>query len=121
MALALSSFYLRLAKCTGSSIIASHPCLEDGTVTHGGVNTAVGWAGTRKGTTRLAGQSPPVAVLLLVVTESPAAVTFEVTVLRDAAGTRPPVVVVGWVNQAYSRLSTTHGHITDCKLLVCMC
>ncbi len=21
-----------------------------------------------------------------------------------------------WVNQAYSRLSTTHGHITDCKL-----
>ncbi len=26
----------------------------------------------------------------------------------------------GWVNQAYSRLSTTHGHITDCKLLVCI-
>ncbi len=26
----------------------------------------------------------------------------------------------GWLNQAYSRLSTTHGHITDCKLLVCM-
>ncbi len=25
----------------------------------------------------------------------------------------------GWMNQAYSRLSTTHGHITDCKL-VCM-
>ncbi len=25
----------------------------------------------------------------------------------------------GWMNQAYSRLSTTHGHITDCKLL-CM-
>ncbi len=25
----------------------------------------------------------------------------------------------GWVNQAYSRLSTTHGYITDCKLLVC--
>ncbi len=24
-----------------------------------------------------------------------------------------------WMNQAYSRLSTTHGHITDCKL-VCM-
>ncbi len=24
------------------------------------------------------------------------------------------------MNQAYSRLSTTHGHITDCKLLVCM-
>ncbi len=22
----------------------------------------------------------------------------------------------GWVNRAYSRLSTTHGHITDCKL-----
>ncbi len=22
----------------------------------------------------------------------------------------------GWVNEAYSRLSTTHGHITDCKL-----
>ncbi len=29
------------------------------------------------------------------------------------------VTGVGWgevVNQAYSRLSTTHGHITDCKL-----
>ncbi len=26
----------------------------------------------------------------------------------------------GWMNQAYSRLSTTHGHITDCKLWVCM-
>ncbi len=26
---------------------------------------------------------------------------------------------VGWMNQAYSRLSTTYGHITDCKL-VCM-
>ncbi len=26
---------------------------------------------------------------------------------------------IGWMNQAYSRLSTTHGHITDCKLL-CM-
>ncbi len=25
----------------------------------------------------------------------------------------------GWMNQAYSRLSITHGHITDCKL-VCM-
>ncbi len=22
----------------------------------------------------------------------------------------------GWMNQAYSRLSTTHGHITDCKM-----
>ncbi len=27
---------------------------------------------------------------------------------------------LGWMDQAYSRLSTTHGHITDCKLLVCM-
>ncbi len=27
--------------------------------------------------------------------------------------------VGGWMNQAYSRLSTTHGHITDCKL-ACM-
>ncbi len=26
----------------------------------------------------------------------------------------------GWMNQAYSRLSTTHGHITDYKLLVYM-
>ncbi len=26
----------------------------------------------------------------------------------------------GWMNQAYSRLSITHGHITDCKLFVCM-
>ncbi len=30
------------------------------------------------------------------------------------------MIVDGWMNQAYSRLSTTHGHITDCKLLVCM-
>ncbi len=26
----------------------------------------------------------------------------------------------GWMNQAYSRLSTTHGHITESKLLVCV-
>ncbi len=26
----------------------------------------------------------------------------------------------GWMNQAYSRISTTHGYITDYKLLVCM-
>ncbi len=26
----------------------------------------------------------------------------------------------GWMNQAYSRLSSTYGHITDCKLLVGM-
>ncbi len=26
----------------------------------------------------------------------------------------------GWMNQDYSRLSTTHGYITDCKLLVSM-
>ncbi len=25
-------------------------------------------------------------------------------------------MIGGWVNQAYSRLSTTHGHTTDCKL-----
>ncbi len=31
----------------------------------------------------------------------------------DHAMTR---IVDRWVNQAYSRLSTTHGHITDCKL-----
>ena len=28
--------------------------------------------------------------------------------------------VEGWMIQAYSRLSTTHGRIIDCKLLVCM-
>ncbi len=28
------------------------------------------------------------------------------------------ILTDGWINQAYSRLSTTHGHITDCKLLV---
>ncbi len=28
--------------------------------------------------------------------------------------------VDGRMNQVYSQLSTTHGHITDCKL-VCMC
>ncbi len=27
---------------------------------------------------------------------------------------------VGLMYQAYSRLSTTHGHITDCELLLCM-
>ncbi len=26
------------------------------------------------------------------------------------------VVLIGWVNQAYSRLSITHGHIADLKL-----
>ncbi len=40
-------------------------------------------------------KSPPVAILLPVVTESPAAVTREITVLQELAGTRPPVVVVG--------------------------
>ncbi len=29
-------------------------------------------------------------------------------------------LIDGWMHQAYSRLSTTHGHITDCKLLVRM-
>ncbi len=32
------------------------------------------------------------------------------------SGVKIMVWVGGWVNQAYSRLSTTHGHITDCKL-----
>ncbi len=31
------------------------------------------------------------------------------------------VVVVVGVNQAYSRLSTTHGHITDCKFDSVVC
>ncbi len=35
---------------------------------------------------------------------------------RTKANGRLPVPG-GWVNQAYSRLSTTHGHITDCKSL----
>ena len=39
-------------------------------------------------------KSPPVAVLLPVVTASPAAVTLEVTALLEVAGTKPPVVVV---------------------------
>ncbi len=30
------------------------------------------------------------------------------------------ISIDGWMNQAYSRLSTTHGHINDCKLLVCV-
>ncbi len=34
-------------------------------------------------------------------------------------GYRACIWMDGWMNQAYSRLSTTHGHITDCKL-VCM-
>ncbi len=29
---------------------------------------------------------------------------------------RKVVYIDGWMNQAYSRLSTTHGHVTDCKL-----
>ena len=40
-------------------------------------------------------RSPPLAVLLPVVTESHAAVTLDVTMLCDVAGTRPPMVVVG--------------------------
>ena len=39
-------------------------------------------------------KSPPAAVLLPVVTASPAAVTLEVTALLEVAGTKPPVVVV---------------------------
>ncbi len=30
----------------------------------------------------------------------------------------PKDILDGWMNQAYSELSTTHGYITDCKLLV---
>ncbi len=53
------------------------------------------------------------------------AILIEVTVSKDIDWQYPQkklynqlhaVVEVGWVNQAYSRLSTTHGHITDCKL-----
>ncbi len=29
-------------------------------------------------------------------------------------------ILFRWMNQAYSRLSTTHSHITGCKLLVCV-
>ena len=39
-------------------------------------------------------KSPQMALLLPVVTESPADMTLDVTVLCDEAGTRPPVVVV---------------------------
>ena len=39
-------------------------------------------------------KSPPAAVLLPVVTASPAAVTLEITALLEVAGTKPPVVVV---------------------------
>ncbi len=38
--------------------------------------------------------SPPVAILLLVVTESPTAVTLDVTELYEVAGTKPPVVAI---------------------------
>ncbi len=34
--------------------------------------------------------------------------------------TIPRLLMDGWMNQAYSRLSTIHGHITDCKFVVCM-
>ncbi len=35
--------------------------------------------------------------------------------------TDPRAVTIGvWMDQTYSRLSTTHCHITDCKLLVRM-
>ncbi len=87
------TFYCRLAKWTGSTIIAGNPCPGDGTVTRGGVNTGVGWAGTRKGTARLAGQKSTSGSLTAGGDRSPAAVTFEGTVLHVAAGTRPPVVV----------------------------
>ncbi len=39
--------------------------------------------------------------------------------VREASGCQLCLDLIiwgGWVNQAYSRLSTTHGHITDCKL-----
>ncbi len=39
---------------------------------------------------------------------------------QTARGKPSRLLMDGWMNQAYSRLSTTHGHITDCKLLVCM-
>ncbi len=31
-----------------------------------------------------------------------------------------PIAIDGWMNQAYRQISTTRGHITDCKLVVCM-
>ncbi len=45
--------------------------------------------------------------------------------IRETVTWRRTVVHVvttytGWMNQTYSRLSTTHGHIADSKLLVCM-
>ncbi len=43
-------------------------------------------------------------------------VVVAVAVAVAAAAAAAVVVVVVGGNQAYSRLSTTHGHITDCKL-----
>ena len=53
-----------------------------------------GWLVTAKVPPGRLDKSPPAAVLLPVVTASPAAVTLEVTALLEVAGTKPPVVVV---------------------------
>ncbi len=57
---------------------------------------------------------------VLLCTQSPMATTKSTmyTIFhgnhKTALCTQSPMD--GWMNQAYSRLSTTHGHITDCKL-----
>ncbi len=48
---------------------------------------------------------------------------FEAVVFSNVRANKKHILSLiwdGWMNQAYSRLSTTRGHITDCKLLVCM-
>ncbi len=39
---------------------------------------------------------------------------------RDCQKIQETFEMDGRINQVYSGVSTTHGHITDCKLLVCM-
>ncbi len=36
--------------------------------------------------------------------------------IMDTFSSMQCLMLDGWMNQAYSRISTTHGHITDCKL-----
>ncbi len=42
---------------------------------------------------------------------------FEVCLLGEYFSVIGVCLVGGWVNQAYSRLSITHGHFTDCYLV----
>ncbi len=66
---------------------------------------------------------PPLGSIWLLIDEETATsnVDYRVIVAFQCmlwtVWAQPFAGVGGWVNQAYSRLSTTHGDITDCKLV----